>query len=101
MIPLKLAFAWTVWKSQGQTYRGKVVFKIPPGEPQHGIKYVAFSRVTRLENLGIEGDFSYVRFTEKVANHKLVKPRQAEEKRLEELAAESERYVQQILPEQR
>ena len=34
--------------------------------------------------MGIEGDFSYDRFTGKVRNHALVKPRQAEEKRLEE-----------------
>ena len=44
--------------------------------------------------MGIEGDFSYDRFTGKVRNHALVKPRQAEEKRLEELVvATSERYV--------
>ena len=63
--------------------------------------FVAFSRVTRLESLGIEGDFSYDRFTGKVRNHALVKPRQAEEKRLEALAVTSERYVRQVLREQR
>ena len=53
---------------------------IPSGEPQHGITYVAFSRVAKLENLGIEVEFSCVRFTDKVCNHALVGLRQAEEK---------------------
>jgi ATP-dependent exoDNAse (exonuclease V) alpha subunit len=97
MIPLKLAYAWTVWKSQGQTYRGKVVFRIPSKEPEHGITYVAFSRVTKLENLGIEGDFSFRRFTSIVRKHKKVKPRVAEERRMWALAAKTERYMEEVL----
>ena len=59
---------------------------IPSGEPQHGITCVAFSRVTKLENLGIEVEFSCVRFTDEVRSHALVGLRQAEEKWLGGLA---------------
>ena len=59
------------------------------------------TQTPRLESLGIEGDFSHDRFTGKVRNHALAKPRQAEEKRLEELAVTSERCVRLVLREQR
>jgi hypothetical protein len=62
---------------------------------------VKLSRVTKLENLGIEGDFSWHRFTAVVSQHALVAPRQAEERRLVQLAVSSERYVRQVLRRRR
>ncbi len=43
MLPLRLAWAWTIWKAQGQTIRGKVVIKLGKSEREHGLSYVAFS----------------------------------------------------------
>jgi hypothetical protein len=91
MIPLKLAYACTVWKAHGQTNRGKEVFKNPPNDPDHG------SSVTRLSSFGTEGDSSKQRSTTTVANHAKVKARQAEEQRLRELAAKTEVFVEEVL----
>jgi hypothetical protein len=53
-IPLRLAFAWTVWKAQGQTFHGKVLADLGAKERAHGLIYTALSRVTKLEHLGIQ-----------------------------------------------
>jgi hypothetical protein len=91
MIPLKLAYACTVWKAHGQTNRGKEVFNIPPNEPDQG------SSETRLSSFGIEGGSSKQRSATTVANHAKVKARQAEEQRLRELAAKTEVFVEEVL----
>jgi hypothetical protein len=83
MIPLRLSWAWTIWKSQGQTYKTKpVVLHLGDKEPEHGITYTAFSRVEKMEMLGIEGGLTRKRFIDSVKNHQKMGPRIAAEKRL-------------------
>ncbi len=66
MLPLRLAWAWTIWKAQGQTIRGKVVIKLGKSEREHGLSYVAFSRATRLSNIGIIGWMDGPRLASKI-----------------------------------
>ena len=89
MLPIKLAWAWTTWKVQGQTLMGKVVIHMGKTEKEHGLTYTAFSRATRLRNLGIDGGFYFDRFTSKIKNHKKMAPRILEEKRLRELSKQT------------
>jgi hypothetical protein len=44
MLPLSLAWAWTVWKSQGNKLKDKTVCELGLREPEAGITYTAFSR---------------------------------------------------------
>ena len=90
MIPLRLAYAWTKWKSQGQSMPGKVVVVLSDTGKDHGLTYVAFSRVTDFNNLGIEGGITLERFTKKIKEHKKMKVRLAEEARLRSLVALTE-----------
>ena len=48
--PIKLAWAVTIHKSQGQTFE-KVIIDLDRGSFAHGQTYVALSRVTSLEGL--------------------------------------------------
>jgi hypothetical protein len=82
MLPLRLAWAWTVWKTQGQTLQDKVVCELGTREPEAGITYTAFSRVTKLVNFGIIGGLTFDRFTTKIRNHPKVAGRKLEESRL-------------------
>lgn len=52
MIPLKLAWSWTIWKAQGQTFLGNIIVDLGKEEKEHGLTYVAFSRVRLLRGLG-------------------------------------------------
>ena len=81
-LPLQLAWCWTIWKSQGQTYRDKVVIDLSNKEPDHGVTYVALSRATKFENIGIIGGLSKQRFINSVRDHKKMQPRLKEEERL-------------------
>ena len=58
-------------------------------EKEHGLTYVAFSRVKKLEDIGIVGDFSRERFTLKIANQSKMAPRRREERRIRDLAEET------------
>ena len=87
MLPLKLAWAWTIWKAQGQTIRGKLITDLGDNEKEHGLTYTAFSRVTNFSNFGIINGITLERFTTKIKGQKKVKPRRQEEQRLRRLAA--------------
>ena len=54
MLPLKLCWAWTVWKVQGMTIRTKVVVCLMDKEREYEQTYIALSRVTKFSNLGIK-----------------------------------------------
>jgi ATP-dependent exoDNAse (exonuclease V) alpha subunit len=84
-----LAWAWTFWKAQGQTFRNKIIM-----EKENGLTYTGFSRATKLSNIGIIGGLSLGRFTEKIRNHKKMKPRREEERRQISL---SEQTVDEIV----
>jgi ATP-dependent exoDNAse (exonuclease V) alpha subunit len=82
MVPLKLAWAWTIWKVQGQTVDGKVVVSLGRKEVEHGLSYVAFSRVRRFQDIGIIGGVSGDRLTSQIAKQAKLKKRLTEDARL-------------------
>ena len=55
MFPLRLSWAWTIHKAQGQTMTGKVVVNLGTKELADGLSYVAISRVNSIANLGHYG----------------------------------------------
>jgi len=57
-IPLKLAWAITIHKSQGKTFR-KVIVDLGRGSFAHGQSYVALSRCTSMEGLVLRRPFRY------------------------------------------
>jgi len=59
--PLKLAWAATIHKCQGQTFQ-KVVIDLDTGTFSHGQTYVALSRATSLKGLFLTRDVSYSDF---------------------------------------
>ena len=87
MLPLSLAWAWTVWKSQGQTLKDKVVCELGSKEPEAGITYTAFSRVTKMVNFGVIGGLTLDRLTTTIKNHAKFPGRIKEEQRLRLLSA--------------
>ena len=95
MLPLRLAWAWTMWKAQGQTFTGKIVMDLSDREREHGLTYVAFSRATKFENIGIEGGLSLACFTTSIREHSKMSARLAEEDRLRNLANATEERVRQ------
>ena len=66
MIPLKLSYAFTPWKVQGQTITGKIVGDIGVTEKSDGLTYVLFSRVRKFSDVGIDGGLTYARLTRKI-----------------------------------
>lgn len=88
MFPLRLAWAWTIWKAQGQTMKGKIVLTLTDKEKECGLSYVAFSRATTISNIGIIDGVSCERLTTKINNSDKMKKRQEEDARLRRLAAE-------------
>jgi ATP-dependent DNA helicase PIF1 len=61
MFPLRLAYAITVYKSQGLTL-GKAVLNLEKKDFAIGPSYVAISLVKALEGLLFEGSFDLERF---------------------------------------
>jgi hypothetical protein len=84
MIPLKLAWGWTIHKSQGQTFIGKFVINLGNKEIAPGLTYVAISRATSLENIGFAGGLPLDRVTTKLMSAR-IEQRKKEEIRLREL----------------
>ena len=63
MLPLKLAWSWTVHKAQGQTLEGLVVLTLGDDEYTSGLSYTAFSRAQRFANVGVNGGIPKNRIT--------------------------------------
>ena len=82
MLPIRLCYAWTIWKAQGQTLKCKVVVNLGKTEKEHGLTYTVFSRVTRASDIGIIGGFPKDRLIDKVAKQAKMKARIKEESRL-------------------
>lgn len=93
MLPIRLCYAWTVWKVQGQTLKGKVVACLGKKEIEHGLTYTVFSRVRKASNLGIIGGLPQERLTSKVAKHNKMNPRIQEEKRLMQIVKKTKKFV--------
>jgi len=68
MIPLKLSYAFTPWKLQGQTIDTKLVGNLGLLERSNGSTYVIFSRVRRFKDLAIDGGLSFSRLTKKIGS---------------------------------
>ena len=83
MLPIKLSWALTIWKSQGQTIRSKIVLHLGKDEVEHGLTYTAFSRATRFSDVGIYDGCEISRFTRKIPQNTKVISRGAEERRLD------------------
>ena len=95
-IPLRLSWAWTIWKAQGQTIPDKLVLDIGEQEKEHGLTYTAFSRATDVANIGITNPLTRARLTSKIKNGKKLKRRVEEERRLEALEHETQRKMQNM-----
>ena len=85
MIPLRLAWAWTIWKAQGQTIRNKIVLNLGNSEREHGLSYVGFSRATKLSDIGISGGLPGNRITSTISKMIKVKKGLEEDKALNRL----------------
>ena len=86
MLPLKLSWAWTIHKAQGQTIRDKVILDLGKQEMSLGLSYVAFSRATRLSNIGIVGGITKERLTTVIQKKAGLKRRQDADKLLDKYA---------------
>ena len=82
MIPLKLSWAMTIWKAQGQTIDDQVVLKLGKTEREVGLAHTAFSRACRLSDVGLIDGLTRERLCQQVKKHKRLSPRKREEKRL-------------------
>ena len=91
MLPLRLAWAWTIWKAQGQTITNKMVVNLSSKEKEHGLTYTAFSRATKLSDIGLVMGICKDRLCRKVRTHKKMAPRIREEKRLNRLCKQTMR----------
>ena len=85
MFALRLCYAWTIWKAQGQTLIGKVVVSLGNREREHGLTYTAFSRVQRLCNLGVIDGFPFDRISKAVKQQPKMAGRIKAERRLRRL----------------
>ena len=68
MIPLKLCWAFTPWKVQGQTLGDKCVGELGGNERSDGMTYVIFSRVRKFSDVAIDGGLTYARLTRKISD---------------------------------
>ena len=68
MLPIKLSYAFTPWKVQGQTIRSKVVGNLGTLERSDGLTYVIFSRVRRFDDIAIDGGMTWQRISTKISN---------------------------------
>ena len=98
MLPLRLCYAWTIWKAQGQTIRTKVVASLGVTEKEHGLTYTVFSRVRKASDIGIINGFPRVRLLDKVKNQGKMKARIQEEKRLDRLVKQTIKDMQNFEP---
>lgn len=95
MLPMQLAWAWTHWKSQGQTIRRKIVIHLGKHEKEAGTTYVDFSRGDALTKYGIAGGCSLQRLTTELSKHVKLQVRLNAEKWLRRLAKETIEFVEQ------
>ena len=68
-------------KAQGQTIRGNVSLHLGRGKKEHGLSYVAMSRVTHFSNIGLYEGTPYNRLCNSIKKHKITTPRINAERR--------------------
>jgi ATP-dependent DNA helicase PIF1 len=94
-MPIKLGYAITVHKSQGQTL-DKGVIDLTDIERNLGSSYVQLTRFKNISSFLIM-PFSFSRITKQIKNSKALKPRMEEEKRLKHLANQTLQKYKHIL----
>ena len=92
---MRLAYALTIHKSQGQTL-DKVVIDLGKNERSLGLAFVALSRVKHYSDFLIQ-PFPLERLT-KIKNWVCLKPRVAEEKRIDGLVQKTLHKYVELLP---
>ena len=85
MIPLKLCYAFTPWKIQGQTIDKKLVATLGRLERSNGLTYVIFSRVRRFKDIAIDGGLCFTRLATRIGSATSFKYRVQMEKELLEV----------------
>ena len=95
MLPLRLSWALTILKAQGQTIRSKSVLYLGKLEKEHGLTYTAFSRATKFSDVGIFDGFESTRFTHKIPQQSKMGPRLAEEKRYRKVIEHARKFFVQ------
>jgi ATP-dependent DNA helicase PIF1 len=104
MFPLRLCYAWTIWKVQGQSIRGPVVIDIGDAELSDGLTYTAITRCTNPKNLCFLRGITKCRLTEAIAKkgrngrQSAFEARRQEEDRLDQKAAETVRLLGEMSP---
>ena len=68
MLPIKLSYAFTPWKIQGQTISSKIVGNLGTQERSDGLTYVIFSRVRKFDDVAIDGGMTWQRITKKISD---------------------------------
>lgn len=43
ILPIKLCWAWTIWKAQGMAIKGKIVVTLTKSEKEHGLTHVTLT----------------------------------------------------------
>ena len=84
-IPLRLAYGWTIWKTQGLGYDTPIVLHLGDYKLEHGLTYTAFSGAVLWHLIGIHGDITKERLTDQLIRLKKMKERLKEDARLEKL----------------
>ena len=80
--PIALAYALTVWKSQGMTIDWKLALEMGVSEVATGGTYVALSRATKIENVYIGNAIPYERISSMITKSKAFQRRTTEDTRL-------------------
>lgn len=68
MIPLRLSWEITIHKAQGQTISSNIVVCLDDREITLSLSYVAFSCVTKLQSIGIDGGVPADRLMKKISS---------------------------------
>ena len=82
MFALKLSWALSIHKSQGQTMKSKYSARLGDKEMDHGLTYVALSRARKFSDIGLIDGITEDRLCRKVKLQAKMKPRLEEDKRL-------------------
>ena len=59
MFPLRLSYAWTIWKVQGQTLSSNFICNLGDTEKEDGLSYTVFSRATGCSLLRISSGIPF------------------------------------------
>jgi hypothetical protein len=86
MVPLRLSWAWTIHKAQGQTITHPIVLDLGDSEKELGLAYTAFTRAKTIGQIGLKKGINSNRLMKSIAEHKSLPARLQEEKRLRSLA---------------